>query len=49
MSDAQPKINALWNSAAETYDETPRHGISDQLYLAHEGGLLTLFGDNDLT
>ena len=29
MSDAQHKINALWNSAAETYDVTPRHGISD--------------------
>jgi ubiquinone/menaquinone biosynthesis C-methylase UbiE len=30
MTDAQAKINALWNAAAPTYDETPRHGISDR-------------------
>jgi ubiquinone/menaquinone biosynthesis C-methylase UbiE len=29
MADAQDKINALWNAAAATYDETPRHGIAD--------------------
>ncbi len=29
MTDTQAKINALWNAAAATYDETPRHGIAD--------------------